>query len=212
MIWGEPTRRVAFEPIVSAKSTQPLNSAQRAAPHRYARMLDAAYGALKQASRRNLVIGGMTYTTGDIWTSQWIKNLRLPSGRPPRMDLYGHNPFSVRDPNLGSPPSPAGGVDFSDLRRLAGWIDRYLGRGRPQIKLFLSEWTIPTAVDSEFNFYVDPAVQAKWISDGLRIARTWSRVYALGWIHLYDDLPTTAGGLLDAQGHKKPGYTAWKNG
>ena len=96
----------------------------------------------------------MTFTTGEIDTQQWIENLRLPNGRPPRLDLYGHNPFTSRDPNLANPPSPAGGVDFSDLRRLAGWIDRYLGRGRPQIKLFLSEWTIPTAVDDEFNFFV----------------------------------------------------------
>lgn len=212
MIWGEPTRQADFRPLVPAAPLTRLTAAQRTAPHRYAQLLDDAYGALKRASRRNLVIGGMTFTTGEIDTQQWIENLRLPNGRPPRLDLYGHNPFTSRDPNLANPPSPSGGVDFSDLRRLAGWIDRYLGRGRPQIKLFLSEWTIPTAVDDEFNFFVTPAVQAQWISDGLRIARSWPRVYALGWIHLYDDRPSTAGGLLDAQGAPKPGYLAWKHG
>jgi hypothetical protein len=212
MIWGEPNRRQDFRPIVRADPAQPLNAAQKAAPHKYAQLLDAAYVALKSASRKNLVVGGMTYTTGDIRTQQWIENLRLPTGRPPRLDLYGHNPFSAREPNLGNPASPQGNVDFSDLRRLAGWIDRSLGRGRPPIKLFLAEWTVPTAVDNEFNFYVDPAVQAQWITDALRIARTWSRVYALGWINLYDNLPRTGGGLLDAQGNKKPGYFAWKNG
>jgi hypothetical protein len=212
MVWGEPTRRADYEPLVAAAPGKPLTAAARAAPHRYARMLDAAYGELKRASPRNLVIGGMTFTTGDVRTQQWIENLRLPNGRPPRLDLYGHNPFTSRDPSFTDPPSPAGAVDFSDLHRLAGWIDRYLGRGRPQIKLFLSEWTIPTAVDNEFNFYVDPAVQAKWIADGLRLARGWSRVYAIAWIHLYDDLPNSAGGLLDAAGTKKPGYFAWKNG
>ena len=213
MVWGEPTRRVAYEPLVRVSpATTSLSAAQKAAPHRYARMLDAAYVALKRASPRNVVIGGMSFTTGDIDTLQWIENLRLPNGRAPRMDLYGHNPFSFRDPNLASPPSPSGAVDFSDLRRLAGWIDRYLGRGRPQIRLFLSEWTIPTAVDNEFNFYVDPPVQAQWIADGLRIARIWPRIYALGWINLYDNLPRSAGGLLDGQGNKKPGYYAWKSG
>ena len=213
MIWGEPTRRANYQPLVRVDpAAKALTAAQTAAPRRYARMLDAAYVALKRASRRNLVVGGMTFTTGDIDTLHWIENLRLPNGRPPRMDLYGHNPFSFRDPNLSNPPSALGAVDFSDLGRLAGWIDRYLGRGRPQIRLFLSEWTIPTAVDAEFNFYVDPAVQAQWITDGLRIARSWPRVYALGWIHLYDDPPTSAGGLLDAQGNKKPGYFAWKSG
>ncbi|MGI8801031.1 MAG: hypothetical protein ACR2KV_02500 [Solirubrobacteraceae bacterium] len=212
MVWGEPTRADVYSPLVAARAGRPLDAAQRAAPHRYARMLDAAYGALKQAGRANLVIGGMTYTTGDIDTQQWIENLRLPDGRPPRLDLYGHNPFSFRDPNLASPPSASGAVDFSDLRRLAALIDRNLGRHRPQIKLFLSEWTIPTAVDNEFNFYVDPPIQARWITDGLRLARTWSRVYAIGWINLYDDLPTSGGGLIDAQGAKKPGYYAWRRG
>jgi hypothetical protein len=213
MVWGEPTRRVAYQPLARVDpAARTLSAAQKVAPHRYARMLDAAYVALKRASPRNLVVGGMSFTTGDIDTLDWIENLRLPNGRPPRMDLYGHNPFSFRDPNLANPPSPRGAVDFSDLRRLAGWIDRYLGRGRPQIRLFLSEWTIPTAVDDEFNFYVDRPVQAQWITDGLRIARSWPRIYALGWINLYDNLPRSAGGLLDAQGNKKPGYFAWKNG
>ena len=39
-----------------------------------------------------------------------------------------------------------------------------------------------------------------------------SRIYALGWIHLHDDPPATAGGLLDAHGNEKPGYFAWRNG
>jgi hypothetical protein len=212
MIWGEPTRAADFRPIVRADPTKPLNAAERVAPHRYARLLDGAYGALKAASPGNLVIGGMTFTTGEVTTRQWIENLRLANGRPPRLDLYGHNPFSARDPNLGSPASGSGNVDFSDLGRLAGWIDRYLGRGRRSIRLFLSEWTIPTTVDDEFNFYVTPAVQAQWITDGLRIARSWPRVYAIGWIHLYDDPPTTGGGLLDGQGTPKPGYAAWQNG
>jgi hypothetical protein len=212
MIWGEPTRHESYQPLVAAAPDKPLSAAQRRAPHRYAQMLDAAYGELKRASSKNLVIGGMTYTTGDVRTQQWIENLRLPNGRPPRLDLYGHNPFSARDPNLGNAPSVQGAVDFSDLRRLAAWVDHSLGRGRRQIKLFLAEWTVPTAVDVEFNFYVDPAVQARWITDGLRIARTWSRVYAIGWINLRDALPRTGGGLLDGQGTPKPGYFAWKSG
>jgi len=37
-------------------------------------------------------------------------------------------------------------------------------------------------------------------------------VYALGWIHLYDELPQEAGGLIKADGRKKLGYFAWKDG
>ncbi len=49
MIWGEPTRRVRLPAARRAPTRpKPLNAAQRAAPHRYAQMLDAAYVALKR--------------------------------------------------------------------------------------------------------------------------------------------------------------------
>ena len=213
MVWGEPSRRPDFRPLTPARPGTKLTRRQAAAPRRYARILDAAYGALKRESSRNLVVGGNTYTTGDISTYQWIENLRLPNGRPPRMDLYGHNPFSFREPNLANPPSPMQQVDFSDLRRLASLIDRRLrGSSRHTIRLFLSEWTIPTHVDGEFNYYVDPPVQARWIRSGLAIVRRWSRIYSLGWIHVRDDPPTSYGGLLTEGGTRKLGYAAFRSG
>jgi hypothetical protein len=214
MIWGEPSRGHDFEPLVPAgRRSGPLGAHERGAPHRYARILDAAYGALKSVSRANLVIGGMTYSTGEISPQQWIENLRLPSGRPPRLDMYGHNPFSYRDPNLANPPAGEHNVEFSDLGRLAKLVDRYLGRpGDRHPQIFISEWTVPTAIDLEFNFNVDPLVQARWITDGLRIAKQLSSIYAVGWIHLYDEPPITEGGLIETNGAKKPGYYAWKRG
>lgn len=213
MVWGEPSRTTEFEPLTPARPGTPLNAQQQVAPHAYARLLDAAYGALKRVSRTNLVVGGMTYTTGDIDTQQWIENLRLPNGARPRMDLYGHNPFHFRQPDFGNPPSPDGAVDFSDLPRLAHWLDRYLPQpGHRHLPLFLSEWTIPTAADPQFNFYVDPPVQASWITAGLRLARHWSRIYALGWINLYDSPGITYGGLLTADGQAKPGLAAFAAG
>ncbi len=213
MIWGEPSRAPDFEPLDPAKPFERLNSHQRSAPHRYARILDAAYGALKSVSRSNIVIGGMTYTTGEISTQQWIENLRLPDGKPPRLDMYGHNPFSFRAPNLSNPPSPDQQIDFSDLGRLSKLVDRFLSRpGNPDPRLFISEWTVPTAVDLEFNFYVEPFLQAQWITDGLRAAQSLPSIYAVGWIPLYDEPPESYGGLFYTNGEKKPGYFAWKEG
>jgi hypothetical protein len=211
MIWGEPSRTPNFNPLISAPPFAKLDAEQQVAPHVYARLVDTSYEALKRVDRANLVIGGMTYTTGDISTQQWIENLRLPDGRPPRMDMYGHNPFSFREPNFANPPSPDQMVDFSDLRRLEQLVQRDLGRPRHHhLKLFISEWTVPTNVDYEFSFYVDAAVQARWIEAAFRLARGWPDLYDVGWIHLYDEPPISSGGLLYATGAKKPGYFAWK--
>jgi hypothetical protein len=218
MIWGEPMRIPNFMPMVGQRKLgQGLTPRQKQGPRRYARLLDAAYGQLKAASTRNLVIGGNTYTTGDIRPVRWIQALKLPNGRPPRMDLYGHNPFSYRGPDLKKPQSDLEIIDFSDLERFSKKIDRYLGRPRnKRLRLFLSEFTVPTdAPDKEFNFFVTRSLQAKWIRDGFKVARQVD-AYALGWIHLYDDPPVAEGpvvrgGLMTFDGQKKPGYFAFKN-
>jgi hypothetical protein len=220
MIWGEPTRRANFQPLIHERRDRPLTRRMRRGPHRYAQILDSAYGALKRRSRRNLVIGGNSFTTGDVSPRNWIKNLRLPNGRPPRMDMYGHNPFSARRPLLGRPPLIQGFADFSDLPRLARWVDRYLGRprGRRRMKLFLSELFWPTDhPNHEFNFWVTQRTAALWLSDALRTTRRWSRIYTLGWFSLYDDRKRPGGdevnrGLLTRDGRKKPAYFAYRRG
>jgi len=217
MIWGEPSRSNNFKPLVQQPLGTPLTAAQKLAPRRYARLLDAAYGQLKAQRRSNVVIGGNTYVTGEVRPPDWMKSMKLPDGRPPRMDLYGHNPFSFRNPDLRNPPSKQDLVDFSDLGRFDKQIQQHLGRPRhKRIRLFLSEFTIPTAPDSEFNFYVSRRTQAKWITNAFRVARKVNAV-GLGWIHLLDEPPaqgTTSinGGLLTHVGQRKEGFYAFLRG
>jgi hypothetical protein len=212
MIWGEPSRSENFRPLVPQPLGEAITRSQARAPRRYARLLDAAYGQLKAQRRSNLVIGGNTYTTGEIRPADWVRHLRLDNGRPARMDLYGHNPFSFRDPDLRNRPSSS--VDLSDLDWFAPLVQRRLGRPRhKRIRLFLSEFTMPTAPDREFNLYVSPDVQARWITKAFRIARAVD-ADGLGWIHLRDEPPDggTAkvnGGLLTHDGRPKPGFYAF---
>ena len=210
MIWGEPNRKGEFRPEVPAKYTQTrLNAAQKRAPHLYAQMLDAAYGVLKQRDPANKVIGGNTYTAGLLDPQQWIENLVLPSGRRPRMDMYGHNPFSYTPPVFGAAPSSYGEVQFSDLPRLEGWTKTYLGHHMP---LFLSEFCVPTAPDQTFNFYIaPPAVAAKWVTEALQTARRSGYIYALGWANVHDQLPVNSCGLIQRNGMRKPDFYAFAN-
>jgi hypothetical protein len=219
MIWGEPSRRKNFMPLLHERRGKRLSGPEARGPRLYARILDASYAALKGANPRNLVIGGNTFTTGDVSPLNFIRSMRLANGKPPRMDLYGHNPFTARKPNLRKPPLGFGFADFSDLDTLAGWIDRYLSpRGGRRLRLFLSEFFLPTDhFNHEFNFYVSRRTQADWLAAALRIARRWRRIYTLGWFGLYDDPPRPRGdevdrGLIDRQGRRKPAYRAYKRG
>ena len=216
MIWGEPSRRKNFKPLETQRLGKPLTRTQARAPRRYARLLDAAYGQLKAERSSNLVIGGNTFTTGHIRPADWARNLKLANGRPARMDLYGHNPFSFRDPNLDNRESES--VDLSDLDWFAPLVQRHLGRPRgKRVKLFLSEFTMPTSRgDREFNLYVSPRVQARWITKAFRIAHAVG-ADTLGWIHLRDEPPNGAkrvvhGGLLTHDGVPKPGFYAFMRG
>ena len=188
------------------------------APHGYARLLDAAYGSLKRRSRRNLVIGGNSFTTGDVSPRNWIRNLRLPSGKPPRMDMYGHN--LQRSETLPHRRHLGHGfADFSDLDLLARWVDRYLGRPRRKrrMKLFLSELFWPTDHrNHEFNFWVTRRTAARWLSDALRTAALVADLHARLVLPLRR-FPRPRGdevnrGLLTRSGRKKPAYRAYKRG
>ena len=135
------------------------------------------------------------------------------------MDMYGHNPFSNRQPRLKSRALTKGFADFGTLDTMAKWIDRYLGRrnGR-RLKLFLSEYSVATDhIGYETNFYVSRRTAARWITSALRDSRRWWRIYTFGWIGLYDEAPRPSGdeqnrGLLDYLGRRKPAYEAYKRG
>ncbi len=216
MIWGEPSRSANFKPLVPQPLGTSITAAQKAAPRRYARLLDAAYGQLKAQRKTNVVIGGNTYVTGEIRPGAWMANMKLPNGRPPRLDWYGHNPFGYRNPSLRNPPSKQGLVDFSDLGRFDKLLQRKLGkRLHKRIKLWLSEFTVATGPDREFNFHVSRATQARWIKNAFKVARSLHNVAGLGWIHLYDEPPGPSisnGGLITYNGKRKPGYYAFKRG
>lgn len=208
MIWNEPNRAGHFQPEVGASPAQTaLTGAQLAAPHLYAVMLNDAFTALKSVSGANLVIGGDTYTAGLLDPQQWIENLKLPTGAPPRMSMYGHDPFSSTLPMFDAAPSSYGQVQFSDLPRLESWTRAYLGRNLP---LFLSAFCVPTAASRTFGFYVaPPSVAARWVKDALRTARHSNYIYALGWSQVHDNLPYSSCGLIGQNGVRKSDFYAF---
>lgn len=221
LIWGEPTRQANFMPLTPQQvGSRSLTAEQAKAPKLYARLLDRSYGALKGVRRSNTVIGGNSFTAGDINPYSWARYLRLPNGKRPRMDLYGHNPFSGRKPTRHPSFVDPSVVDFSDLEAFGKFLDRSGVKtpSRKPLKFFLSEFFWPTDhANGEFSFHLTPAKQAEWLGAALRIAESWSRIYTLGWFSLYDDPPNGQGtevnrGLLRHSGAKKPSYNVFRRG
>ena len=218
MIWSEPTKALNFQPLVPDNGRPLRGAAALEGPRTYARLLDATYARLHALNPRMIVIGGNTFTTGTVRPLRFIQAMRTAvNGRPPRMDMWGHNPFSLRRPVLSQPPLGSGYADFGDLDTLTGWLDKYLKRrGKKKLRLFLSEYSLPTdRANFEFNFFLTRARQADWIRTAYRTARAFKRIYTLGYLGLYDDPPRTQGdevlrGLLDINGQPKPSYAAYK--
>ncbi len=206
MIWGEPPRAENFLPMSERNPT---------GTRLYAKILDASYAALKQAQRTNVVVGGMTLNGGTVMPPKFIHWLKLPNGRPPRMDLWGHNPFDGRFPRLAD--EPIGRFrGFNDVDTLFEQISRvYRAARRPVPRLWLSEWTVISDKPSRIflKFHVSAREQARWIRAAFGIVRRTPYIAGLGWFTLLDE-PTAPGsanwGLLRSDGSPKPAFAAYE--
>ena|SRR6188472_637681 len=207
MIWGEPSRGESF---------QPMRRGQPEGPRRYAELLDSSYVALKQASKGNVVIGGMTLNGGTIPPPQFLDWMKLKNGRPPRMDLWGHNPFDARFPRLHD--KPLGNFrGFNDIDTLYHEIQTvYRKGGRKVPRLWLSEWTIVSdkPIPLFSGFFVSRKEQALRLNAAYQIADQTNYVAGLGWFTLLDEPwspQSAAWGLMQYNGVPKPSFYAYQN-
>lgn len=203
MIWGEPNRHDRFQP-------NRRNSA--VGPRAYAKLLDNAYTALKRQSRHNKVIGANTWTSGTVKPADFLRWMRLPNRRPPRLDWLGHNPFPFRFPKLAEKPLAGGYRDISDVDTISRDARRIYRR---QIPLWLSEYTIQSDRGSrEFATYVSRSAQARYLTAGYALAdRLGSAVAGLGWLALLDEPPARNSanwGLLTHALQRKPAFAAMR--
>ncbi len=209
MIWGESNREAVWSSSV----------------HRYADLLDAAYGALKADVPAdpgdNLAVGGMTFTYGDAADSYpvyWIRDMTCtadscagnPSSDRPRFDEWGHNPFTHRCPVYSDTQLDLGAIDMSGLPQLEQVLYGAFGEYKP---LWLSEFSVSAdRPNRSFDFWISRTAQAYWLARAFKVAGHAGTVAGLGWFNIEDENAPNGLtlGLLDTSGNPKPDYAAYK--
>ena len=218
MIWGEASKNLRI-PGTTFDKPERVQLARI-----YADMVDRSYVALKEVSSRNLVIGGNTYTSNRISVPsapvpvyEWMRTLRLPNGKPPRMDMWGHNPFTGRVPTPRRAPRSDARGDVADLPRFLRKLRRHVARPlRRPLPVFISEFCLPSGPNNLFPLELSLSRQADWLRRAFAVARGSRYIYSMGWWTLRDD-PTAVGqaraqrcGLIDATGESKPAFNVFK--
>src|SRR6185503_7465580 len=106
------------------------------------------------------------------------------NGQRPRLDDYGHNPFTRRCPDMSSGPNYLmdGARDIGDIDTLGSEAKSAFGAST---KLWLSEFTVSSdRANRAMTFYVSRADQADWLTKAYALAGSVSYVSGLGWFNL----------------------------
>ena len=190
MIWGEPNLAVRFKPNAE---DDPVSG------RTYAPILDAAYAALKAVSPANVVIGGMTWSGGDVKPEPFLRAMQLARWTPAEARLVRAQPVPV---SLSGPRAsrrlPAAGATSATSRRSSSRSVRSTPRwdygrssGCPSSRS--SRITLRTPSTS----FVSREEQAAWLTAAYDIANRVDSVEGLGWFSLLDQRPEspTAGQL-----------------
>jgi hypothetical protein len=211
MAIGEPT---------TYRNLQPQGDDGRRAPRLYARLLDAAYGAMHAVRHDVVVIGGNVQPAGanDRYITApdtFLANMTLPNGRRPRLDMFGINPYTERPLDLSLAHAPLR-VDFDDLDWLGRRLDRYWPRRH--LRIFVSEFGWNTEHGAYGWLYVVPRPkQAADLTTAYRLAARLPRIDTFCWFQLYDSPPARENGqtlnwttgLRTWSGQKKPSWRAF---
>jgi hypothetical protein len=212
-------RWIAFSEPSHMLNFQPQGEEGRRAPRLYAQLLDAAYRAMHAVRRNVVVIGGNVHPAGanDAKTTApdtFLRNMVLPNGRRPQLDMFGINPYTERQLDMDL-PHRHGRVDLDDLDWLGRQLDRYWPSRR--LPIFVEEfgWNTEHAALG-WLYFVSRKKQAARLETAYHIASTLPRINTMCWFQLYDDPPDRRGtiwlnwtsGLRTIRAVRKP---AWRS-
>jgi hypothetical protein len=213
-------RWIVFSEPSHVANFNPQGGKGKLAPRHYARLLDAAYRAMHAVRRNVVVIGGNVHVSGknDGATTApdtFLRNMVLPNGHRPKMDMFGVNPYTERPLNMALPKAPLR-LDFNDLDWLLRQLDRYWPRRR--LQLFIEEFGWNTEHEARGWLYVvSRKVQAQRLTRAFNIAARFRRINTMCWFQLVDEPPLRdstmwlnwTSGLRTWEGQRKPSWSAF---
>jgi hypothetical protein len=170
-----------------------------------------------------VVIGGNLHPSGTdsafaTSPATFLRNMKLPDGRRPRMDLFGVNPYTERRPRIAE-RRVGKRVDLNDLDWLLARLDEAYPRKR--MRLFVGEFAWQTEHGNTLWFWFVPrAQQARDLTAAFRLATRLGRVDTFCWFQLHDSPPARedefgfftnwTSGLKTYRGARKPAWRAFQ--
>ena len=174
-------------------------------PRHYSALLAASYREIKAANPGATVIGGVAGPAGRSPTTcpkdgraavGSLDFARLVANERPPLDAWSLHLYPI-----GSPLQAFFVPSWSTLPQVTRQVDR-ISPGAP---IHVTETGYHTSYNRFHRYFVSEEQQAAWVDETLVAAARYPRVQLVTWFNFQDN-PRWTGGLLRADGTRKPSY------
>lgn len=202
-VWNEPNVAGFYQPQCSKRGRKVVLES----PRRYAALLAASYREIKRASPATQVVGGVLGPAGrtpSVCAESGFSvgavdfAARLARERPP-LDAWSMHMYPI-----GSPERAFFVPSWNTLTRVLRHVDKLRGR----VPVYITETGYHTSYNRFHRYFVSEEQQAAWVGETYRVAARHRRVQLAMWFNFQDN-PFWTGGLLRADGSRKPSYAAF---
>ena len=200
-VWNEPN----FGQFWLPQCHQTARGIHLDSPRAYSALLAASYKQIKQANPDAVVIGGVAGPGGDtpkfcpeggdvsVGTEDFA--LGIAKQRAP-LDAWSQHIYPIGSP-LKAPFFPS----WTTIPRLERVVDKL----KPGLPIYVTETGYHTSYNRYHRYWVSEAQQAAYLDQTVQVAARYPRVKVAVWFNLQDN-PFWTGGLLRADGTRKPSY------
>lgn len=198
-VWNEPNLKIFLWP-------QADEDGRMVSPGAYARLVRAAYPAIKRGGGEDTVVlvgasgpRGRTDSSG-VGAEEWLRELRrldVP------LDAYSQHIYPAAAPTVETEVKPSWSTVDDFLAELESW--------RPDLDLYITEAGYTTQATDFRATSVTEEQQAEYLRQIFELPQVQDpRVRAIVWFNMQDN-PNWPAGLMRGDGSHKPSYDAFRD-